>query len=154
MIQIIQATGGDQLAIARDLFKNYAASLDFDLDFQDFEKELSDLPGDYTPPQGQILIARLKGEAAGCVALRKFDQSCCEMKRLYVKPEFQDLGVGRALAEAIIVQAREAGYAAMRLDTVPSMGTARTLYKKLGFKEIPPYRFNPVEGTAYLELKL
>lgn len=154
MIRIIQATAGDRLAIARGLFKNYAASLDFDLDFQDFEQELNDLPGDYAPPQGQILIARLKEETAGCVALRKFDQSCSEMKRLYVRPEFQGLGVGRALAEAIIVQAREAGYAAMRLDTVPSMGIARTLYKTLGFKEISPYRFNPVEGTAFLELKL
>ena len=154
MIRIIQATAGDQLAIARNLFKNYAASLDFDLDFQNFEQELNDLPGDYAPPLGQILIARLRDETAGCVALRKFDQSCCEMKRLYVRPEFRALGVGRALAEAIIVQARDAGYAAMRLDTVPSMGTARTLYKTLGFKEIPPYRFNPVEGTVYLELKL
>ncbi len=154
MIQIIQAATGDQLAIARDLFKNYAASLDFDLDFQDFEQELNDLPGDYAPPQGQIFIARLKKEAAGCVALRKLDQGRCEMKRLYVKPGFRGLGVGRTLAEAIIVQAREAGYAAMRLDTVPSMSTARMLYKTLGFKEISPYRFNPVEGTAYLELKL
>ncbi|MBC8246387.1 MAG: GNAT family N-acetyltransferase, partial [Deltaproteobacteria bacterium] len=112
MLQIIQATAGDQLAIARDLFKNYAASLDFDLDFQNFEQELNDLPGDYAPPQGQILIARLKEKTAGCVALRKFDQSCCEMKRLYVRPEFRGSGVGRALADAIIAQAREAGYAA------------------------------------------
>ncbi len=154
MIRIIQATAGDRLAIARGLFKNYAASLDFDLDFQDFEQELNDLPGDYAPPQGQILIARLKEETAGCVALRKFDQSCCEMKRLYVRPEFRGLGVGKALVDAIIAEAREAGYAAMRLDTVPSMGTARTLYKTLGFKEISPYRFNPVEGTAFLELTL
>ena len=154
MIQIIQATAGDQLAIARDLIIEYAASLDIDLDFQNFEQELNDLPGDYAPPKGQILIARLKQETAGCVALRKFDQTCCEMKRLYVKPEFRGSGVGRALADAIIAQAREAGYTAMRLDTLPFMGTARTLYKTLGFKEIPTYRFNPVEGTAFLELTL
>jgi ribosomal protein S18 acetylase RimI-like enzyme len=138
----------------RALFGEYAASLGFDLSFQGFERELRELPGDYAPPRGGLLVARAGGEPAGCAALRPLDGETCEMKRLYVRPEFRGAGVGRALAEAVVEAARRAGYRRMRLDTVPSMQAARALYRTIGFREIEPYRFNPVPGTAFMELDL
>lgn len=154
MLQIVQAESAADLGHARTLFEEYAASLGFDLGFQDFAAELAELPGDYAPPRGRLLLAFHGGEAAGCVALRELEEGVCEMKRLYVRPRFRDLRVGRALAEAIIGEARNIGYARMRLDTVPSMERARVLYRTLGFREIPPYRYNPVPGTAFMELRL
>jgi putative acetyltransferase len=132
------------------LFREYADSLGFDLSFQDFERELAELPDFYE----RILIADEEGEAAGCVALRALGDGLCEMKRLYVRPAFRGRGLGRTLAEAVIAAARELGYARMRLDTTPSMGAAQALYEELGFREIEPYRFNPVPGTRFLELVL
>lgn len=154
MLEIVRAESLEQIAEARALFQEYAASLGFDLDFQGFEAELAGLPGAYAPPQGRLLLAFHDGRPAGCVALRELEDGICEMKRLYVRPDFQGLRIGRALAEAVISEARGIGYSRMRLDTVPAMGKAQALYRALGFREIPPYRFNPVPGTVFLEVFL
>jgi GNAT superfamily N-acetyltransferase len=146
-------TSGDVAAIAT-LFREYAASLRIDLSFQHFDEELASLPGDYAEPRGTLLLARVNEDAAGCVGLRPLDEDACEMKRLYVRPRFRGLHLGAALARAIIGAARERKYCRIRLDTLPMMAPARRLYASLGFVEIPPYRFNPVEGTSYMELTL
>ncbi len=154
MLRIGAIEREEDLNEVKELFGDYASSLEISLDFQDFDQELVHLPGDYSPPAGSILIASWEGEVAGCVALRKFANGICEMKRLYTKPQFRGLGIGRALCEAIIVKARRIGYERMRLDTLPSMETARGLYVSLGFKEIEPYRYNPIEGAHFMELVL
>ena len=154
LLRIGEIEREDDLNEVKKLFGDYASSLEISLDFQDFDQELAHLPGDYSPPDGSILIASWEGEVAGCVALRKFANGICEMKRLYTKPQFRTLGIGRALCEAIIVKARRIGYERMRLDTLPSMETARGLYASLGFKEIEPYRYNPIEGAHFMELVL
>jgi GNAT superfamily N-acetyltransferase len=134
----------------RTLVREYAASLPFALDFQDFDRELNELPGDYAPPKGALLLAR----GAGCVALRPIDGTTCEMKRLYVRPSARGTGIGRRLAEAAITEARTLGYKRMRLDTVPGMDSAQSLYERLGFEDIAPYRSNPIPGARFLELQL
>jgi putative acetyltransferase len=138
----------------RVLFEEYAASLGFDLTFQGFEHEVRGLPGEYGPPRGRLLVARVGSELVGCVGLRPLGGDVCELKRLYVRPAHRGSGAGRALTEAVISAARELGYAWIRLDTVPAMEAARALYRSLGFREIPPYRYNPIPGTAYMELRL
>ena len=140
----------DDVELVRALFREYADSLGVDLSFQNFAAELAALPGGYDV----VLVARLDGEAAGCVGVRPFEASICEMKRLFVRPSARGTGLGRTLAEAAIARAQELGYERMRLDTLPSMAAAQELYRSLGFAEIPPYRHNPVEGTTYLELEL
>jgi|SRR5579872_2460169 len=151
----VQAESPQQFAQARDLFLEYAQSLGFSLCFQNFDKELGDLPGDYAPPDGRLLLAECASQLAGCVALHKLDKNICEMKRLYLRPQFRGKGIGRALAEKIIAEARRIGYRRMRLDTVePVMKEAVAMYRRLGFREIPAYRPNPNPGTLYMELEL
>jgi putative acetyltransferase len=152
---ILQAESQLQIAQARELFLEYAQSLGFSLCFQNFDRELAELPGDYCPPDGRLLLAEFGGEIAGCVALHKHEAGICEMKRLYVRPSFRGKNLGRALAETIIAEARQIGYHRMRLDTVgPVMKDAVGLYRRLGFREIAPYRPNPMAGTLYMELHL
>jgi GNAT superfamily N-acetyltransferase len=134
----------------RVMLREYAAWLQVDLCFQNFEEELAGLPGEYQPPRGRLLIA----EGAGCVALRPIDAEVCEMKRLYVRPEHRGSGLGRALVLAIISEARGIGYRRMRLDTMAKMGSAQSLYASLGFREIGAYRYNPEPGARFLELEL
>ena len=144
-----------QIAQARELFLEYANSLGFSLCFQNFDKELAELPGDYEPPDGRLLLALYEEELAGCVALHKLDGEICEMKLLYLRPKFRGKGLGRALAEEVISEARQIGYKRMRLDTVePVMKDAVAMYRRLGFREITPYRPNPMHGTLYMELEL
>jgi len=137
----------------RALLRAYAASLPFELDFQDFDRELAGLPGAYAPPRGALLVARIGGAVAGCVALRPLAGDSCEMKRLFVLPSARGTGLGRRLATAIVTEARRLGYARMRLDTTPGMETAQALYEELGFVETEPYTHNPVPGTRFLELE-
>ena len=139
---------------ARELFLEYAASLGFELCFQNFEEELIRLAQEYALPGGCLLLAEVNGEYAGCVGLRKFTAGICEMKRLYVKPDYRGLGIGMKLAKSIIEQGKIMGYQCMRLDTVASMKEAISLYQFLGFQEIEPYRYNPVEGAIFMELVL
>jgi putative acetyltransferase len=154
-LSIVQAKSPEDIAQARELFLEYAQSLDFSLCFQNFDQELAGLPGDYAPPEGRLLLAEFEGELAGCVALHKLDGEICEMKRLYLRPRFRGKGLGRVLAEKIINEARGIGYKRMRLDTVePVMKDAVAMYRRLGFREIAAYRPNPTEGTLYMELEL
>lgn len=154
MLKIVQTETNEAIQSARLLFEEYAASLDFGLNFQSFDQELAHLPGDYAPPDGRLLLAIYQDQAAGCIALRKLAEDICEMKRLYIRPQFRNLGIGKALAQALIEEARRIGYARMRLDTVPSMQRAKALYESLGFKEIQPYRYNPIPDTAFMEVLL
>lgn len=155
---ITPATTPSDLASAATLFRAYATALGQDLTFQNFTQELSTLPGKYSPPTGALLLAKTSttNEAIGCVALRPLppDTGVCEMKRLYVSPAGRGTGVGKALAEAVIAEARRLGYASMKLDTLASLGPALRLYKALGFREIEAYYANPLEEVIYLELAL
>ena len=144
-----------QIAAVRDLFLEYAQSLGFSLCFQSFDQELAGLPGDYASPKGCLMLATQHDQSAGCVALHAINNEHCEMKRLYVRPQFRGHGLGKILAERIIAEARQIGYTRLRLDTVePKMQTAVAMYRSLGFREIAPYRPNPIEGALYMELEL
>jgi len=155
VLSIRQAESPAQIGQARELFLEYAQSLGFSLCFQNFDRELAELPGDYAPPDGRLLLAEFEGELAGCVAMHKLEARICEMKRLYLRPKFRGKRLGRVLAETIIAEAQKVGYKSMRLDTVePVMKDAVAMYRRLGFRQIAPYRANPMPGTLYMELKL
>ena len=154
MLRIVDGSAVDGLLTARCLFEEYAASIGTDLCFQGFQEELASLPGKYAPPEGRLLLAMHDDHTAGCVALRALDDDICEMKRLYVRPAFRSLGLGRELTQRIIQEAKEAGYQRMRLDSLPTMSSALRLYRELGFREIAPYCNNPVERAVFLELTL
>ncbi|MGQ0763206.1 MAG: GNAT family N-acetyltransferase [Acidobacteriota bacterium] len=154
-MRFIQASQVDEIDAARGLFREYEAWLGLDLCFQNFEKELAELPGAYAPPTGRLLLAFENDQLAGCVALRKLSDGVCEMKRLFLRPQFHGKGRGRELAERIIEEGRGAGYERICLDTLPEqMGKAIALYRSLGFKEIEPYYQNPVAGAMFMELML
>jgi len=154
-LSIAQAQSPEEIAQVRELFLEYAKSLDFSLCFQSFDQELASLPGDYAPPEGRLLLASYDGTLTGCGALHKLETDICEMKRLYLRPAFRGKGLGRIIAERLISEARAIGYRRMRLDTIgSSMKDAVALYRLLGFEEIPPYRENPVPGAVYMELQL
>lgn len=154
-LSLMQASSPAQIAQVRELFLEYAKSLGFSLCFQNFDQELAGLPGDYSPPEGRLVLAEYEGQVAGCVALHKLESGVCEMKRLYLRPAFRGKGLGRRLTEVVLDEARSIGYERLRLDTVePVMKDAVALYRTLGFREIAPYRANPMEGTLYLELSL
>jgi putative acetyltransferase len=153
--EIARAESPAQIEQARTLFKEYEAWLGIDLCFQSFEKELAELPGAYAPPTGCLFLAVQDNRVGGCVALRKIGDGICEIKRLYLRPEFRGRGIGRQLADAIIREAKLLGYERMRLDTLPpKMNGAIALYRSLGYKEIEPYYQNPVPGALFMELSL
>ena len=151
MVQYPDAETEDHLKSIRQLFLEYAASLSFNLCFQNFDRELAGLPGEYAPPDGCLILASLDNKAAGCVGLRKISAEICEMKRLYIRPQFRGRKIGRKLAEIIINRAKDEGYRHMRLDTISTMKEAIALYRSLGFYEIEPYRHNPIPGAQFME---
>jgi putative acetyltransferase len=153
-IRLVEPDSVERWATARRLVEEYAASRRVYLGFQDFAHEVQSLARIYGPPDGTFLLAERADAALGCVALRRFSEGVCEMKRLYVAPAGRGAGIGRTLVGAIIVRARRLGYARMWLDTLASMTEARALYLAVGFRPIPPYRYNPIAGTTYLELVL
>jgi len=151
---IAEALTADDVAACRELFGEYERGLGVSLCFQDFERELATLPGAYARPGGRLLLARVAGVPAACAALRPLGEGDGEMKRLYVRPRFRMMGLGRALAEIVIDEARAIGYASVKLDTLPQMAEAQALYAALGFRDVAPYYANPVGGTRYMELVL
>jgi putative acetyltransferase len=154
-MRFVQVSSEEEINLARQLFREYEKWIDVDLCFQSFEKELAGLPGSYAPESGRLLLAYSDQELAGCIALRRISNETCEMKRLFLRPEFHGRGLGRTLAEKMISEAREMGYSRMRLDTIPGkMDKAIALYRSLGFKEIAPYYDNPVAGATFMELLL
>lgn len=157
-VQIQALDGTTDIDLVRAIFKEYASSLAIDLCFQNFETELASLPGDYAPPRGALFIARSANEMVGCCALRPLDNAdypnACEMKRLYVRPSLRGCGLGRRLAEAVMQAAQQGDYAYVLLDTLTEMETARAMYQELGFVEVAPYYYNPIEGAHYLMARL
>ena len=153
-MDLVPAQSHDDHLVARQLFMEYADWLGVDLCFQGFQQELDGLPGDYAPPDGQLLLAVEDDHAVGCVAMRKLGDGICEMKRLYVRPGHRGKGLGRKLAEAIIQESRATGYQKMRLDSLTSLKEAAGLYRSLGFTEIPPYRYNPLPDAVFMDLGL
>ena len=154
MVTIAPAMNAAAFDAIRVLFLEYAASLDVDLAYQDFHREVASLPGDYVSPRGCLLLATDGERTVACVGVRPLDDDVCEMKRLYVRPEARGTGLGRQLAMAAIDFGRTAGYRAMRLDTLPSMASAQALYRALGFRDIAPYRPSPVAGNVFMEFPL
>lgn len=153
-MRVVHAHTENDIEHARTLFQEYAAGLGISLCFQNFEQELTNLPGDYAPPDGRLLLATEDDQIAGCIAMRKAGPGVCEMKRLFVRPTYCGTGLGRVLVNAIIDEARMLGYTHMRLDTLPGrMDKAIALYGSIGFVEIEPY-YESVEGAKFMELDL
>ena len=157
-ITLVYPQSPELMAAAREILREYASSLNIDLCFQNFEAELAALPGDYATPAGHLLLAFVDGDLAGCGGVRPLPEvdyaNACEMKRLYVRPAFRRFGLGRLLAQALLDEARRAGYSVLLLDTLDDMEAARGMYASLGFEEIPPYYFNPIPGAHYLKAVL
>jgi putative acetyltransferase len=157
-IRLLTPDTPELLDATRGILREYAASLQIDLCFQNFEHELATLPGDYTPPGGLLLLALVDGAVAACGAFRGLTDcdyaNACEMKRLYVRRAFRRFGLGRALAQSLMTAAQEAGYSVMLLDTLDDMEAARELYASLGFEDVPPYYYNPIPGAHYLKATL
>ena len=154
-MSLVQAQSPEDIDRARELFAEYAAWLGINLCFQNFEKELAELPGEYVPPTGRLFLAFAGDQISGCVALRRLEEGTCEIKRLFVRPEFRGKGLGSELTQAVIDAAREIGYERMRLDTLPSkMDRAIAMYRALGFREIEAYYRHPVAGATCMELSL
>ena len=157
-VELVSPSSPKELDELRDIFSEYARNLGVDLCFQQFDQELAGLPGEYAPPNGALLAAKVDGQLAGCCAIRPLDTAdytnACEMKRLYVRKAFRAMGLGRQLAEAALDAARQAGYSCVLLDTLDDMEAARALYQELGFHEIPPYYHNPIPGAHYLKAAL
>jgi putative acetyltransferase len=157
-IRLVCPDTPELLDATREIFREYAASLNVDLCFQNFEAELATLPGEYEAPAGCLLLAFVDSALAGCAALRPLPDvdyaNACEMKRLYVRPAFRRFGLGRILAQALLDEAQRAGYSEVLLDTLDDMEAARGLYATLGFEEVPPYYYNPIPGAHYLKAQL
>jgi GNAT superfamily N-acetyltransferase len=157
-VRLVVADSDALIDAARELFREYAASLDVDLCFQNFDAELAGLPGEYAEPRGVLLLAFVDDQLAGCVAMRGLADvdhaNACEMKRLFVRRAFRRFGLGRLLAQALMERAASAGYSTMLLDTLDEMESARELYATLGFEEVAPYYFNPIAGAHYLKAPL
>lgn len=154
MVQIREATTTSLISSARELIREYSASLGIDLSFQNFEREMAEFPAHYSRPDGRVLVAVEGGEAVGVVGLRRLSSETCELKRMYVRPELRGRGIGRMLAKRALKEARAIGYVRMRLDTLSRLKQAVSLYDSLGFEEIAPYRVNPNKGVIYMELDL
>ncbi len=157
-ITLLHPTTPEELAATREIFQEYADSLNIDLAFQGFDEELNDLPGEYAAPRGDLVLALVEGAVAGCCALRPIDDvdyaNACEMKRLYVRKAFRGFGLGRQLVDHTLASAAQLGYDCILLDTLDSMESARALYADFGFEEIPPYYHNPIAGTHYLKAEI
>lgn len=154
MIILKEVKSTEEYQVAAQLFKEYATQLNVDLSFQNFEQELLDIKIQYVRPKGIIYLAYDERKPVGCFGIRAFEGDICELKRMYLKTEMRGKGIGKQLLEKSIAVGKELGYLRMRLDTLPSMQSAIGLYQKMGFYEIEPYRFNPIEGTMYFEIKL
>lgn len=154
-VNIRQAQSQEDIDLSRELFEEYAAGLGINLCFQNFEKELAELPGEYVPPSGRLFLAFDGDRISGCVALRGLSDGACEVKRLFVRPAFRGKGLGRVLTQAVINAAQEIGYERVRLDSLPGkMDRAIAMYRSLGFREIEAYYQNPVAGATFMELSL
>lgn len=153
-MEIYRANNSKYITYIQALFLQYAEALNIDLSFQNFEDELKALPGKYSEPEGALLIALEDNEPLGCIALRKIDEETCEMKRLFVKPEYRNMRLGKRLVEEIIKEGKQIGYKSIKLDTLKSMESAVKLYKSFGFKETESYIYNPIKDAIYMELKL
>jgi len=151
---IREADADSELDIIRILFREYVTELGDNLDFQGFKEELEHLPGEYSQPHGSLFLAWVEGSPAGCVALRRIDGSTCEMKRLFVRPRYRSLKIGRALVQTLIADARSRGYRTMKLDTLERLQAAYHLYRSSGFRETSPYTYNPLAGAVFMELEL
>ena len=154
-MEVIRSASTDaDFTQARALFEEYAAGLAIDLCFQGFSQELDTLSRMYGPPRGVLLLADIEGVPAGCAAVRRLDEVTCELKRVYVRPEFRGTGMGRRLTETAMRAAREMGYTSIRLDTLPEMATAQRIYEHLGFRDIPAYYGKPMAGQRFMEAVL